>query len=39
VVSKSGFKVAKFAAQHVSVGNVMTLNVALEIGSLAETVL
>src|SRR5258706_8928177 len=38
VVSKSGFKVAKFAAQHVSVGNVMTLNVALEIGSLAETV-
>ena len=38
VVSKTGFKVAKFAAQHVSVGNVMTLNVTLEVGSLAETV-
>jgi len=38
IVSKTGFKVAKFAAQHVSVGNVMTLNVTLEVGSLAETV-
>jgi Carboxypeptidase regulatory-like domain len=38
MVSKAGFKVAKFAAQQVSVGNVMTLNITLEVGSLSETV-
>src|SRR6202171_3337179 len=36
-ISKSGFKVAKFAAQQVSIGNVMTLNVTLEVGSLSES--
>ncbi|HJX90352.1 MAG TPA: carboxypeptidase-like regulatory domain-containing protein [Pyrinomonadaceae bacterium] len=37
-VTKSGFKVAKLAQQKVSVGNVLTVNVTLEVGSLAETV-
>jgi hypothetical protein len=37
-VSKTGFKVAKFSQQNVSVGLVLTLNVTLEVGSLAETV-
>src|SRR5258706_12852083 len=38
VVSKSGFKVAKMAEQKVSIGLVLTVNVTLEVGSLAETV-
>src|SRR5882762_5033614 len=38
VVSKSGFKVAKMAQQKVSIGLVLTVNVTLEVGSLAETV-
>src|ERR1051326_9500508 len=37
-VSRSGFKVAKLAQQKVSIGNVLTVNVTLEVGSLAETV-
>ena len=37
-VSKSGFKVAKLAQQKVSIGNVLTVNVTLEVGSLSETV-
>ncbi len=38
VVSKAGFKVAKMAQQKVSIGLVLTVNVTLEVGSLAETV-
>ena len=38
LVSKSGFKVAKMAQQKVSIGLVLTVNVTLEVGSLAETV-
>src|SRR5262245_51558876 len=38
IVSKSGFKVAKLAQQKVSIGNVLTVNVTLEVGSLTETV-
>lgn len=37
-ISKSGFKVHKAAAQKVSVGNQLTLDVALEVGALTETV-
>src|SRR5262244_107258 len=37
-VSKSGFKLAKLAQQKVSIGNVLTVNVTLEVGSLTETV-
>ena len=37
-VSKSGFKVHKLAAQKVSLGLVLTINVTLEVGSLSETV-
>src|SRR6266536_685894 len=37
-VRKSGFKVAKLAQQKVSIGNVLTVNVTLEVGSLSETV-
>src|SRR3989454_3672791 len=37
-ISKSGFKVHKAAAQRVSVGNQLTLDVALEVGALSETV-
>lgn len=38
-VSKSGFKVAKMAKQKVTIGLVLTVNVALEVGSLSETVI
>ena len=37
-VSKSGFKVAKMAQQKVSIGLVLTVNVAMEVGALTETV-
>src|SRR5438093_2883955 len=37
-ISKSGFKVHKAAAQKVSVGVQLTLDVALEVGALTETV-
>jgi Carboxypeptidase regulatory-like domain len=37
-VSRSGFKVFKAAAQKVSVGTQLTLDVALEVGALTETV-
>jgi Carboxypeptidase regulatory-like domain len=37
-VSKTGFKVAKLSQQKVSVGLVLTANVALEVGALTETV-
>src|SRR2546421_2248130 len=37
-VSRSGFKVFKAAAQKVSVGSQLTLDVALEVGALTETV-
>src|SRR5882724_13586716 len=38
VISKTGFKVAKMTQQKVSIGLVLTVNVALEVGSLSETV-
>src|SRR6266446_4592469 len=38
VVSKQGFKTAKFSTQRVSIGAVSTVNVALEVGALTETV-
>ena len=38
MISKSGFKVYKAAAQKVSVASQLTVDVALEVGSLAETV-
>src|SRR2546427_6876910 len=37
-ISKSGFKTAKFTSQKVSLGLVLTVNAALEVGSLSETV-
>ncbi len=37
-ISKAGFKVHKAAAQKISVGNQLTLDVALEVGALTETV-
>jgi hypothetical protein len=37
-VSKTGFRISKLVDQQVSVGNTLTLNVTLEIGSVAETV-
>jgi len=37
-VSKTGFRVSKLVSQVVSVGASLTLNVALELGSVAETV-
>jgi hypothetical protein len=37
-VSKQGFKVFKATQQAVSLGNLLTVNVALEVGSLSETV-
>src|SRR5438876_10785666 len=37
-ISKSGFKVHKVAAQRMSVGTQLTLDVALEVGALTETV-
>ena len=37
-ISKTGFKVHKAAAQKVSVGSQLTLDVALEVGALTETV-
>jgi|GEM_PF-226823 len=37
-VSKSGFKVAKMTQQKVSIGLTLTVNVALEVGALSETV-
>src|SRR5437762_2504013 len=37
-VSKSGFKVARLTGEKVSIGLVLTVNVTLEVGSLAETV-
>jgi hypothetical protein len=38
MVSKSGFRVAKIARQTIAVGSTLTLNVTLELGSMAETV-
>lgn len=38
VITRQGFKTAKFSAQKVSVGSVTTINVALEVGALTETV-
>jgi Carboxypeptidase regulatory-like domain len=38
-ISKTGFKVHKVAGQKVSVGNQLTLDVALEVGALTETVI
>src|ERR1043166_907062 len=38
VVSKQGFKTARFTNQKVSIGAVLTINVALEVGALTETV-
>ena len=38
VVTKTGFKTAKFSGQRVSVGSVLTLNVSLDVGALTETV-
>src|SRR5436309_15720572 len=38
-ISKSGFKTHKAAAQKVSIGTQLTLDVALEVGALTETVL
>src|ERR1700720_1317538 len=37
-VSKVGFKVQKFTGQRISVGTTLNLNVTLEVGSVAETV-
>src|SRR6266403_1337799 len=37
-VNKTGFRIAKFTNQAVSVGTTLTLNVALEVGSVAQTV-
>jgi hypothetical protein len=37
-VSKTGFRISKLVDQAVSVGSTLTLNVTLEIGSVAETV-
>src|SRR5258708_7377845 len=38
LISKSGFKVYKAAAQKVSVGSQLTVDVGLEVGALSETV-
>ncbi|PYS56709.1 MAG: hypothetical protein DMF74_27915, partial [Acidobacteria bacterium] len=38
VVTRQGFKTAKFSTQKVSIGSVLTVNVALEVGALTETV-
>src|SRR6266496_2611543 len=38
VVTRQGFKIAKFTAQKVSVGAVLTVNVSMEVGALTETV-
>src|SRR2546427_6364726 len=38
VVTRQGFKTAKFSGQKVSIGSVLTVNVALEVGALTETV-
>ena len=38
LITKTGFKTAKFSAQKVSIGAVLTLNVSLEVGALTETV-
>src|SRR3984957_12525932 len=38
IVSKTGFRISKLVDQQVSVGSTLTLNVTLEIGSVAETV-
>src|SRR6266446_5580996 len=37
-VNKTGFRIARFTNQAVSVGTTLTLNVALEVGSVAQTV-
>src|SRR5437016_5064330 len=37
-ISKSGFKVAKFTEEKVSLGLVLTVNATLEVGSVSETV-
>jgi hypothetical protein len=37
-VSKTGFKVAKLTQQKVSIGLTLTINIALEVGALSETV-
>src|ERR1700730_10976293 len=37
-VSKTGFRISKLVDQQVTVGSTLTLNVTLEIGSVAETV-
>ncbi len=39
IVSKSGFKVAKMAQQRVSLGLLLTVNVAMEVGALTEQVI
>jgi hypothetical protein len=39
LVSKQGFKTAKFSTQKVNIGAVLTINVALEVGALTETVI
>ena len=38
LVTKAGFKTAKFSQQKVSVGLVVTINVSMEVGALSETV-
>src|SRR5436190_7958092 len=38
VVSKQGFKTARFTTQKVSIGAVTTVNVSMEVGALTETV-
>jgi len=38
MVSKQGFKIAKFSSQKVSIGAVLTINVSMEVGALTETV-
>ena len=38
IVTRQGFKTAKFTAQKVSVGAVLTVNVSMEVGALTETV-
>src|SRR5207245_8823990 len=38
LVGKQGFTTAKFSNQKVSIGAVLTLNVAMEVGALTETV-
>lgn len=38
VVSRAGFKTARFSGQKVSIGSVLTLNVSMEVGALTETV-